>query len=167
MPEKNMVGSLPEKRMVSAEQRSTLELHAVIRQLSYIEEGVGPRIKRIKGGMRLLHTAKGLLVRLANELALSAPKEQQEHMGRQLAGIYMHIGVRDKIGQQKRNGEIGRLMTFNELDVVADAIRECCRMCTIDDPQEQKKCKYCRLMNVLPTNKPDESARGCGWFTAW
>ena len=167
MPEKKMVGSLPEKRMVSAEQRATLELHAIIAQMKFIEDGVGQRIKRIKGGMGLLHSSRGLLTRLANELVLSAPLEQQKHLGRQLVGLYMNIGVRDKIAQQKRDGEIGRLMTFNELDVVADAIRECCRMCTIDDPQEQKKCKYCRLMNVLPTNKPDENARGCGWFTAW
>lgn len=164
---KNLVCSIPEKRMASAEQRATLELHAIIAQMKYIEDGVGPRIKRIKGGMGLLHSARGLLTRLANELALSAPKEQRDHLGRQLYGLYMNIGVRDKIGQQKRDGEIGRLLTFNEMDVVASAIKECCTYCTIEDPQEQKKCKYCKLLEVLPTNKSDEHAKGCGYFTVW
>lgn len=162
-----MEGTLPVKRMVAAEQRATLELHAIIAQMKFIEDGVGPRIKRLRGGMGLLHSSRGLLTKLANELVLSTPKEQQEHMGRQLAGLYMHIGVKDNIAQQKRNAENGRHMTFNELDVVADAIRECCMHCTINDPQEQKKCKYCKLLEVLPTNKTDEDARGCGYFAIW
>lgn len=167
MQEKSMESTIPVKRMVSAEQRATLELHAIIAQMKYIEDGVGPRIKRIKGGMGLLHSARGLLVRLANQLVLSSPAEQQDHLGRQLIGIYMHIGIKDPIGQQKRDGEVGRLMSFKELDVVVSAIRECCRVCTIEDPQEQKKCKYCKLLDVLPADKPDENARGCGYFTIW
>ena len=154
-------------RMVSKEQRATLELFAILKQIKLIEEGAGKRIQSIEGGTRLLHCGQGMLRKLANELASSAPKEQRDHLWRQLSGIYMHIGIQDKIAQQKRDSENGRLLSFNELDVVAEAIRECCMHCTIEDPQEQKKCKFCKLLEVLPTDKPDENARGCGYFSIW
>ena len=88
-------------------------------------------------------------------------------MGRQLSGLYMSVGVKNVISGQNRDNEVGRLLTFNELDVVADAIRECCRTCSIDDPQQQKQCRYCKLLDTLPTDKPDEAARGCGYFAIW
>lgn len=156
-----------EKRMVSAEQKALLELHAIVSQSAFVEQGLERRIAGIKGAKGWLHSAQSLMVKLANELAMTIPIEQRQHLSRQLAGLYMHVGVRDKYAEKKRDATGGRLMSFNELDVVADAIRECCRTCTIDDPQQQKQCKFCKLLESLPTDKPDENARGCGFFSMW
>ena len=114
-----------------------------------------------------INSSIALLAKAANEMTRTLPDEQREHLRRQLIGLYMHVGVRDPIANQKRTGTGGRLMTFTELDVVTDAIRECCRVCTIDDPQQQRKCKYCKLLESLPTNKADEHAKGCGYFSVW
>lgn len=156
-----------EKRMVSTEQKALLELHAIIAQSAFVERALEKRIAGIKGAKGWLHSAQSLLTKLANELSGSAPEEQRKHLGRQLVGLYMHVGVRDKYAEKKRDATGGRLLSFNELDVVATAIRECCRTCTIDDPQQQKQCPYCKLLESLPTDKPDENARGCGFFAMW
>lgn len=158
---------MDKKRMVANEQKAFLELHAVIGQSGFVEEGLQRRINSIKGARGWMHSAQALLAKVANELTMTLPDEQREHLRRQLVGLYMHVGVQDKIANQKRASEGGRFMTFKELDVVADALRECCRMCSIDDPQQQKQCQYCKLLESLPTNKPDEDARGCGFFTMW
>ncbi len=78
----------------------------------------------------------------------------------------MTVGI---TAQQPRNRDsnFGRWLSFNDLDVVADAIRECCRVCVIEDPQQQKQCPYCKLLEKLPTDKPDEHATGCGYFAIW
>lgn len=158
---------MDKKRMVANEQKGYLELHAVIAQSGLAEELIQRRIASIPGAKGWLHSAQALMTKVANELTRTLPDEQRDHLSRQLVGLYMHVGVQDKIANQKRTGTGGRLMTFKELDVVADALRECCRMCSIEDPQQQKQCKYCKLLESLPTNKPDEDARGCGYFTMW
>ena len=155
------------KRMVAAEQKALLELHAIVAQSAFVEQGLERRIGEIKGAKGWLHSAQSLMTKLANELVLTLPDEQRKHMGRQLAGLYMHVGVKDKISQQKRDADHGRLLSFKELEVVATAIRECCKMCSIEDPQQQKMCPFCKLMDTLPVDKPDENARGCGYYTLW
>ena len=129
------------KRMVFDEQTGLLELHAVIGQLGITENRLERRIGTTPNAKKRIHTCIRMLTNLANSLALTAPEEQRAHLGRQLCGLFMHIGIKDKIAQQKRDTEIGRLMTYAELDVVAEAIRECCRTCAIDDPQQQKQCQ--------------------------
>lgn len=155
------------KRMVSDEQSGLLELHAVISQMGISEKKLERRIASTPNASKRIHTCIRMLTNLVNSLALTAPVEQRAHLGRQLIGLYMHIGVKDKISMQRRDSEIGRLLTYTELDVVADAIRECCRTCTIEDPQQQKTCKYCKLLDALPIDKPDEASNGCGYFSMW
>lgn len=158
---------MDKKRMVSSEQKSYLELHAVIAQMGFVKEGLERRVGNIKGAKGYINSGIALLTKAANELTETLPDEQREHLRRQLIGLYMHVGVRDRFAEAKRNSKSGRLMTYEEMDVVAEAIRECCRVCSIEDPQQQKQCKYCKLMESLPIDKPDEDSRGCGFFTMW
>ena len=158
---------MTEKRLVANEQKAALELHAIIGQINLSELNIAKRLDAIPRAHQRLRTARTLLTQIANEVVLTAPPEQRSHLSRQLPGLYMHIGVKDKIAQQKRDGEEGRLLSWRELDVVTSAIRECCRTCNITDPQQQKQCMYCKLLESLPTDKPDESATGCGYFTIW
>lgn len=158
---------MDKKRMVANEQKAFLELHAVIGQSGFVEQGLEQRIGNIKGAKGWLHSAQALLTKVANELTFTLPDEQRDHLSRQLRGLYMHVGVQDKISNQKRASTGGRFMSFAEMDIVADALRECCRFCAIEDPQQQRQCKFCKLLESLPTNKPDEDARGCGFFTMW
>lgn len=155
------------KRMVYAEQKAFLELHAVISQMGFVIQGLERRIGSIKGVKGYINSAIALLTKAANEMTLTLPDEQRAHLRRQLIGLYMHVGIRDKFAEAKRNAKSGRLMSYEELDVVADAVRECCRFCNINDPQQQKQCKFCKLMDSLPVDKPDEDATGCGYFAMW
>ena len=154
------------KRMVSAEQKAYLDMLASISQLAFAEEGLARRIESIPRGKSLLHGGRGMLVKLGNELANTLPPEQREHFRRQLPALRMIVGVKAQM-PRAADGEHGRWLSFKQLDVVATAIRECCRTCTIDDPQQQKQCMYAKLLDVLPTDKPDENATGCGYFSIW
>lgn len=58
-------------------------------------------------------------------------------------------------------------MRIYQLAVATKAIREQCALCTIEDPAQQAQCPYGKLLDVLPVDKIDEDARGCGWFHSW
>lgn len=84
---------MDEKRMVSNEQRGYLELHAVIAQSGLAEVQLERRINAIPGAKGWLHSAQALMTKVANELTRTIPEEQRKHLGRQLQGLYMHVGV--------------------------------------------------------------------------
>lgn len=154
------------KRMVSAEQKEFINLLGIVAQLAFVEDGLGRRISSIPRGKWRYKGAMSNLARLVNDLTHSIPKDQQAHFRRQLPAIRMVVGVKAQLPRDY-DSTYGRWLSFTELDVVATAIRECCRTCTISDPQEQKQCKFCKLLDALPTDKPDENSRGCGYFTIW
>lgn len=158
--------TIPVRRMVSAEQKEMLNLLGIISQMAFLEDGIGQRISEMPKGKFRLKGALSNLVHLANDLTRSMPKEQRDHIKMQLPAIKMIIGPKSQL-PRNYDSTYGRWLSFEQLDVVASAIRECCRTCSINDPQEQKQCAYCKLMDVLPVDKPDENARGCGYFTIW
>lgn len=157
---------MPEKRMVSSEQKQLINLFGCISQLAFLDDGIGQRMKSIPRAMFRYKGAMSNLVRLSNDLTLSMPAEQRMHIRRQLPSIRMIVGTTAQL-PRNYDSTYGRWLSFEQLDVVASAIRECCLACTIDDPQQQKQCPYCKLLDVLPTDKPDESATGCGYFSIW
>ena len=140
-----------EKRMVSAEQKAYIDLLGAISRLAYIEDGMGRRLKSIPRAMFRLKGATSNLMSLSADI---------------LGGLRVITGISAQMPRDA-DGTFGRWLSFKDLDVVATAIRECCRTCTTEDPQEQKKCMFCKLLDILPTEKPDEGARGCGYFTIW
>lgn len=154
------------KRMVAIEQKGYINLLGILSQAVYLEDELGQRIGQLPKGKFRLKGALSNLVRLSNDLTLSMPPEQREHFRKQLPAIKMIVGTSAQL-PRNYDSAYGRWLSFEDLDVVASAIRECCRVCAISDPQEQKQCMYCKLLDVLPTDKPDESATGCGYFTIW
>lgn len=81
-------------------------------------------------------------------------------------GLRMIVGIKAQMPRDP-DAEHGRFLSFHQLDVVANAIRECCRVCDLTDTAQQAKCPYAKLLDELPTTKPDEDAPGCGYFTIW
>ncbi|MBP3404738.1 MAG: hypothetical protein J6N18_01435 [Kiritimatiellae bacterium] len=154
------------KRLVSAEQMAFLNLQAAVRVIGKQEDALGNRLAMVPGGKRYLHTGTGMLNRLIKEIEGTMPPEQLEHLNRQKAYTRFIISTKAVIPRCP-DKEFGRWLSFKELDVVASAIRECCRTCTLDNPQDQKQCPYCKLLEVLPTDKSDENAPGCGYFSIW
>ena len=154
------------KRMVSAEQKEFINLLGVLSQLVFVQDGLERRMRTIPRAWWRYKGALANLARLANDLTRSMPKKQQDHFKRQLPAIKMIVGVRSQLPRNYDSAH-GRWLSFEDLNVVATAIRNCCLTCSINDPQEQKQCPYCKLLEVLPTDKPDESSNGCGYFTIW
>lgn len=154
------------RRMDAGEQKEFINLMGIISQMAHLEDGIGRRIAAIPRGRFRLRGAMSSLVRLANDLTRSMPGEQREHMRRQLPAIRMIVGTTAQL-PRSCDSTYGRWLSFKELDAVASAIRECCRTCAISDPARQRQCMYCRLLDSLPTDKPDEFATGCGYFTIW
>lgn len=155
-----------QKRMTANEQKGYIDLLGIISKMAFLEDNLGKRIRAVDKGNFRYKGAMSNLVRLSNDILRTAPLEQREHIRRQLPSIMMIVGTTAQL-PRNYDAEYGRWLSFNDLDIVCTAIRECCRTCTLEDPQQQKQCPYKKLLDVLPTDKPDESARGCGYFTIW
>lgn len=154
------------KRMVAAEQAAYLNLLAAVNLAGKQEPGLAKRISATPGAKRCLHSGLGMLRRFFIDMDRTIPPEQLEHFEKQKQGLRMIVGIKAQMPRDA-DAEHGRFLSYKQLDVVATAIRECCRMCSVSDPQQQKQCPYAKLLDVLPTTKPDESAPGCGYFTIW
>jgi hypothetical protein len=156
---------MDEKRMVAAEQRDYIALCGVITQLEHLE-GLERRMGMLPRSTFRLKGAISNLKSLKKSLLESTTQEQRDHFERQLPFIKIYVGIDAKIPTDP-DSAFGRCLSLNELNVVATAIRECCKNCTVDDPQQQKKCIYRKLMNVLPCNFQDENSSGCGYYGMW
>ena len=154
------------KRLVSSEQMAFINLQAAVQVIKKQKEKLSGRLKMIPGGKRFLHTGTGMLDRLIREINATMPKEQFDHMERQKGYTKFIVGTKAALPRDP-DREFGRWLSFKELDVVATAVRQCCMVCGIDDPQQQRQCPFCKLMEVLPTDKSDENASGCGYFAIW
>ena len=154
------------KRMVSVEQKEFINMIGAMSQLAFAEDSLGKRMKTIPRAWWRYRGVLCNLGRLVNDLTRSMPKEQQDHIRKQMPAIKMIVGVDYQLPRYY-DSTYGRWLSFEDLNVVATAIRNCCLTCSINDPQEQKQCPYCKLLEVLPTDKPDESSNGCGYFTIW
>lgn len=154
------------KRMASDEQSAYLSLRAAINMANAQEETLSRRMEGIPGAKRYLHSGLGMLRKLVAGLDSTIPPEQYDHFERQIPTLKMIIGIKAQL-PRNYDQECGRWLSFEQLDVVTTAIRECCLVCNITDPQDQKQCMYRKLLDVLPSDKPDEDARGCGYFTMW
>lgn len=154
------------KRLVSTEQMAFINLQAAVNMAKAQEEKLARRLDMIPGARRYLRSGIGMLNKLVQEINATLPFEQLDHLDRQKSYTKFIVGVKAQLPRDP-DMEFGRHLSFKELDIVATAIRECCRICTIDDPQQQKQCPFCRLLEVLPTDKPDENAGGCGYFEMW
>lgn len=154
------------KRMAYAEQQAYFKLRAAAKMAACQEEDLSRRMQNMPGAKKYLRSGVGMLNKLVSDLDSTIPPEQREHFSRQENSLRMIVGIKAQMPRDS-DAEFGRWLSFHELDVVATAIRECCRACAIDDPQQQKQCKYARLLEVLPTDKPDENAPGCGYFAIW
>lgn len=156
---------MTEKRMAAVESTAYLNLQAAI-NMARAQQGDLMRRLDVTGSKKYFRSGLGLLEKAVEEIAATVPDAQLEHFERQKLSLKMIVGIKAQMPRDS-DAEHGRWLSFKELDIVATAIRQCCLTCTTDDPQQQKQCPFCRLLEVLPTNKPDEDARGCGYFTMW
>ncbi|MBQ8111343.1 MAG: hypothetical protein IJ124_14400 [Clostridia bacterium] len=154
------------KRMVKDEQGATMFLLAMCSLAAEVQRRLERRLKTVPNGMGRIKTIRSMVTKLAFDLLNTAPQEQREHIQRQCVGLAIFVGVRGE-GPLNPDSEYGYYLNRNQFDLMIGAVREQCDLCTIEDPAEQAKCPYAKLLNVLPIDKQDEGAKGCGWFHPW
>jgi len=154
------------KRMVRVEQTKLYQLLGMIDLCDSVSEGLDRRLKMLPRGTARLKQAKSLIAKLAFDVLNTAPVEQRKHMRDQVSYIEIMTGVK---AQMPRDPEstFGQFLNFKQLAVVTKAIQEQCSLCTIEDPAQQAKCPYAKLLDILPVDKMDENVLGCGWFHKW
>jgi hypothetical protein len=84
----------------------------------------------------------------------------------QITGFTIMTGIKAQMPRDP-DATFGQFLNFHQLDVITKAIQEQCALCTIEDPAQQAKCPYAKLLDVLPVDRIDEDAKGCGWFHSW
>lgn len=154
------------RRMVSGEQTKLVQLLGMIDLSQSVMDGLERRLKAVPRGMARMKQVKSLVAKLGFDVIGTAPIEQREHIINQMKGIEIISGIK---AQMPRDPEatFGQFLNFHQLAVATKAIQEQCALCTIEDPAQQAKCPYGKLLDVLPVDKIDEDAKGCGWFYSW
>lgn len=154
------------RRMVSGEQTKLYQLLGMIDLSQSVMDGLERRLKAVPRGMARMKQVKSLVAKLGFDVIGTAPIEQRDHIINQMKGIEIISGIK---AQMPRDPEatFGQFLNFHQLAVATKAIREQCALCTIEDPAQQAQCPYGKLLDVLPVDKIDEDARGCGWFHSW
>lgn len=151
---------MDQKRMNASEQSAHLEIIACVAALRRVSRNL-TRLNDIKRGKFWLNGAITSLQNLSNALDATIPDGQHESLRRQIHNLRFHVGVTSIANQY--NADYGRWLSFNQLDIVGDALKNVCMMCT-KNTQEQRQCPYAKLMDSLPIDKPDDHSNGCGYF---
>ena len=154
------------KRAVKVEQIRTYELLAMIDISGTIQADMGRRLSMVPRGMARLKSARSIIAKLAFDVLGTIPIEQREHMVQQIEGLQTFVGIRAQLPTNP-DSTFGYFLSRDNLEIVNKAIREQCMLCATEDPSEQAKCPYAKVLNVLPIDKQDEDAKGCGWFHTW
>ena len=154
------------KRMVRDEQTKLYQLLGMIDLCKSVSEGLDRRLKMVPRGTARMSQAKSLIAKLAFDVINTAPVEQRKYMRDQLPYIEIMTGVKAQMPRDPESA-FGQFLNFKQLAVVTKAIQEQCSLCTIEDPAQQAKCPYSKLLDILPMDKIDENALGCGWFHKW
>lgn len=148
------------KRMNALEQASHLEIIACIAALNRAARNL-TRVGEIKRGNFWLKGAITSLNNLSNALDATIPDDQHESLCRQISNLQFSIGVTSASSQYNKN--YGRWLSFNQLDLVGEALQNTCFTCN-KDVQEQRKCPYAKLMDSLPIDQPNPNSSGCKYF---
>ena len=154
------------KRLVRDEQTQLFHLLSMIDLSQRIMDKIPGRLNSVPRGMARMKTVKSLVSKLSFDILNTAPIEQRDHITNQTKGLITVTGVKAQMPRDMAS-EYGVFLNFKQVEIVEKALREQCTLCTIEDPAEQAKCPYGKLLNVLPVNKADEKAKGCGWFHTW
>ena len=154
------------KRMVKDEQLAMFQLLSMMDLTRLIMQGLERRLQRLPRGMAQIKTIRSLVSKLSLELLDTIPIEQREHMVNQIKGLVTLTAIR---GQLPMNEDriFGLFLNNEQLATAGAALKEQCMLCTTEDPGEQAKCPYAKLLNVMPMDKLDEDVPGCGWFNNW
>ena len=153
-------------RMVRDEQTKMYQLLGMADLCDSVAEGLDRRLKMVPRGTARMKQAKSLITKLAFDVINTAPLEQRAYMRDQLAGMEIMTGIKAKMPRDP-NATYGQFLNFHQLAIVSKAVQEQCSLCVIEDPAEQAKCPYKKLLDILPVDKMDENAKGCGWFHSW
>ena len=154
------------KRMVRDEQTKMYQLLGMIEVCQSVAGGLDRRLKMVPRGTARMKQAKSLIAKLAFDVMNTAPVEQRKYMRDQVPYIEIMTGVKAQMPRDPESA-FGQFLNFKQLAVVTKAIQEQCSLCTIEDPAQQAKCPYSKLLDILPMDKMDENALGCGWFHKW
>lgn len=154
------------KRMVKDEQLALMQLLSMMDLSRIVMERLERRLQAIPRGIARIKTVRSLVTRLSLDVLDTMPIEQREHMQNQLRGLITITGVRNQL-QRDDDANYGLFINNDLLSIIGDALHEQCMLCTTEDPGEQAKCPYAKVLNVMPNDRIDENAPGCGWFNNW
>lgn len=154
---------------MSNDERTRLnadEYHALLHFCAALQalKKAGPldaRIATLKGGKGMLNGARGMLTKIKNGIFSSMPDEQFASFIRNLNCMRYSVKVQNVGGMSAKDD--GRWLSIEALEVLCDATKEHCLVCT-KNVQDQRSCRLAKALDELPCVKADEKARGCRYY---
>lgn len=152
---------MEQKRMSADERTAHLHIIACMVALGKAEKMLERRLPMVKRGKFWIRGAIKSLRSLSDALDGTVPDNQHESIRRQIQTLQLVVGSKNVPNRNDR--EYGFWMSYNDLDTVGNALKNCCMFCD-KDTQQQRQCPYAKLMDTLPVDKINENSNGCGYF---
>ena len=152
---------MEQKRMSADERAAHLHIIACMVALGKAEKLLERRLPMVKRGKFWIRGAIKSLRSLSDALDETIPDNQHESIRRQIHTLQLVVGCKNV--PNRRDSEYGFWLSYNDLDLVGNALKNYCLTCD-KDAQQQRQCPYAKLMDTLPIDKMNEHSNGCGYF---
>lgn len=152
---------MEQKRMSADERTAHLHIIACMVALGKAEKMLERRLPMVNRGRFWIRGAIKSLRSLSDALDATIPDNQHESIRLQIQTLQLVVGSKNT--PNRNDSEYGFWLSYNDLDLVGNALKNCCLMCN-KNAQEQRSCPYAKLMDKLPLDKVNERSVGCGYF---
>jgi hypothetical protein len=153
----------PDRKRISADEYEAilaLESAYAVLESAKVRPVLADRLKGVKYGMRDMGTVVGALGRIMKGMYDTVPYEQLKHLSNNVKHSAIRVGVFIN-ARSKTTGDTGMLLSWDQINVLNEAAREKCLVCSLD-PQQQKSCPLAKIYDQMPGDK-DKYDKGCGY----
>ena len=135
---------IPVMRTSGSDFDAMLGYYACIAELGAVEKVMEKRIRSIPGGWRDFRLVEAKLDKLGDDLMLTIPKEKLRNLSKMAHRVRFHMTIGPQATSTASTSDT--VIGFDDLDVLIDAARDRCKMCT---DWSRGKCDRCELGKVM------------------
>ena len=153
------------KRMTATERDTYLHLNVAYQIMSNALRDLNDEsLKRVKFLKRDLRMMEKTLERICTDVIGTIPDEQKRGYCNMLRDSSYRVGVKCRAtANMHMQDEYGVYMTFDQINVFLDAIKEKCHYCGLDNAGIAR-CELRKALDELPNDTP-ECESGCKYYT--
>lgn len=137
---------IPVMRTSGSDFDAMLGIYVCSAELGAVRKVMEKRIRSVPGGWRDFRLVEAKLDKLGDDLMLTIPKEKRRNLSMLAHRVRFHMTVGPQATNAMNHTDKVTVIGFDDLDVLIDAARDRCKMCT---DWSRGKCDRCELGKVM------------------